>query len=187
VFQGERGSVVVRGVMLQAGRSRVRFPISSLDFFNWPNPSSRIMALGSNQPLTEMNTRNLPGGKWRPAHKADNLTAFCEPIVFKMCEHRRLTNIWAYTACYRGSFTFYVYVFLWFYIKILELYKSRWLSVGLLPVSYALHFWWFYHFRISNFLYFWKKLVFIFVLLFPSLAFCIATLMELKSKTHYNV
>jgi hypothetical protein len=27
-----------------------------------PNPSSRTMALGSTQPLTEMSTRNLPGG-----------------------------------------------------------------------------------------------------------------------------
>jgi hypothetical protein len=31
--------------------------------------------------LTEMSTRNLPGGKGRPAHKADNLTAMCEPTV----------------------------------------------------------------------------------------------------------
>jgi hypothetical protein len=30
------------------------------------------MALGSTQPLTEMSTRNLPGGKGRPARKADN-------------------------------------------------------------------------------------------------------------------
>jgi hypothetical protein len=39
------------------------------------------MALGSIQPLTEMSTRNLPEGNGRPARKADNLTAFCEPIV----------------------------------------------------------------------------------------------------------
>jgi hypothetical protein len=50
-------------------------------FFNLPNPSSRTMALGSTQPLTEMSTRDLPGGKGRPACKADNLTAICEPIV----------------------------------------------------------------------------------------------------------
>jgi hypothetical protein len=50
-------------------------------FFKWPNPSSRTMALGSTQPLTEMSTRNLPGGKGRPARKVDNLTAICEPIV----------------------------------------------------------------------------------------------------------
>jgi hypothetical protein len=34
----------------------------------------------SAQPLTEMSTRNLPGGKGRPARTAD-LTAICEPIV----------------------------------------------------------------------------------------------------------
>jgi hypothetical protein len=39
------------------------------------------MALGSTQPLTEMSTRNLRGGKGRPARKADNLTAICEPII----------------------------------------------------------------------------------------------------------
>jgi hypothetical protein len=33
------------------------------------------MALGSTQSLTEMSTRNLPGGKRRPASKADNLAA----------------------------------------------------------------------------------------------------------------
>jgi hypothetical protein len=32
------------------------------DFFNLPNPSSRTLAPGSTQPLTEMCTRNLPGG-----------------------------------------------------------------------------------------------------------------------------
>jgi hypothetical protein len=30
-----------------------------------------------------MSTRNIPGGKGRPARKADNLTAICEPIVYK--------------------------------------------------------------------------------------------------------
>jgi hypothetical protein len=43
------------------------------------------MALGSTQPLTEMSTRNLPGGKERPTRKADNLTAICEPIVQRKC------------------------------------------------------------------------------------------------------
>jgi hypothetical protein len=64
------------------------------------------MALGSTQPLTEMGTRNLPGGKWWLAHKADNLVAICEPTVWKMWEPRRLTTLWASTACYRDSFTF---------------------------------------------------------------------------------
>jgi hypothetical protein len=38
-------------------------------FFNSRNASGRIMGLGSTQPLTEMSTRNLPGGKGRPAVK----------------------------------------------------------------------------------------------------------------------
>jgi hypothetical protein len=66
--------------MLQAGRSPVRVP-GEVDFFNLPNSSSRTMALGSSQPLTEMSTRNLPGGKKRPTRRADNLIAICEPIV----------------------------------------------------------------------------------------------------------
>jgi hypothetical protein len=48
--------------MLQAGNSR----------FNSPE-STRL--------LTEMSTRNLPGGEGRPARKAENLTAMCELIV----------------------------------------------------------------------------------------------------------
>jgi hypothetical protein len=60
------------------------------------------MALGSTQPLTEMSTRNLPEGKGRSTRETDNLTAICELIVQKMWEPRRLTNLWASTACYRG-------------------------------------------------------------------------------------
>jgi hypothetical protein len=52
-----------------------------IGFFSWPNPSSRTMVLGSTQPLTEMSTRNIPGGKGRPVSKVDNLTVICEPIV----------------------------------------------------------------------------------------------------------
>jgi hypothetical protein len=39
------------------------------------------MALGSIHTLTEMNTIYLHGDKGRPARKADNLTAICEPIA----------------------------------------------------------------------------------------------------------
>jgi hypothetical protein len=41
------------------------------------------MALGSPKPLTEMSTRDLPGAEGRPARKADNPTAICEPTVGK--------------------------------------------------------------------------------------------------------
>jgi hypothetical protein len=49
-------------------------------------------------------TRHLPGGEGWPVRKADNLTAICEPTVWKMWEPRRLTTLWASTACYRDSF-----------------------------------------------------------------------------------
>jgi hypothetical protein len=52
-----------------------------IGLFNSHNPSSRIMALGSTQLVTEMSTVNLPGAEGRPARKADNLTAISEPIV----------------------------------------------------------------------------------------------------------
>jgi hypothetical protein len=55
-------------------------PSDLIGFFNLPNPSSRTMALGSTQHLTEMSTRNFPGGKGLLAPKAD-LTAICEPTV----------------------------------------------------------------------------------------------------------
>jgi hypothetical protein len=66
--------------VLQAGRSPVRLP-DELDFLNLPNSSNRTMALGSNQPLTEMSTRELPRSKKRPARRADNLEAICEVNV----------------------------------------------------------------------------------------------------------
>jgi hypothetical protein len=87
--------------MLQVGSLRDRVPMKWIFFFNLPNLFSRNMALRSTQLLTEMSTRNLPGGKGRPAHRADNLTAICD----KMWEPRRLTTLWDFTACYRDSFT----------------------------------------------------------------------------------
>jgi hypothetical protein len=47
-------------------------------------------------------------GKGRSVGEADKLTAICEPTVYKMWEPRRLTTLWASTACYRHSFTFVI-------------------------------------------------------------------------------
>jgi hypothetical protein len=47
------------------------------------------------------------GSRARPARKADNLTAICEPIVYTMWDPRRLTPLYTSTACYRDSFTIY--------------------------------------------------------------------------------
>jgi hypothetical protein len=56
-------------------------PGEVIGYFNWPIPSSRTVALASTQPLIEINTGSIPGVKGRPARKADNLNAICEPIV----------------------------------------------------------------------------------------------------------
>jgi hypothetical protein len=59
-----------------------RAGLDDVDKLSWPvDPFSRTVALESTQPLTKMSARNIPGGKRRPAHKADNLTASCEPVV----------------------------------------------------------------------------------------------------------
>jgi hypothetical protein len=55
-----------------------------------------------------MSNINLPGDKEWPVRKADNLTAICEVIVYKMWELQHLTTLWASTACYRDSFAFYL-------------------------------------------------------------------------------
>jgi hypothetical protein len=57
----------------------VIIPDEVIGFFNWHNPSSRTMALGSTR--TEMSTRDLPVGKGRSAGKTDNITAICEPTM----------------------------------------------------------------------------------------------------------
>jgi hypothetical protein len=59
---GARGSIVGWGTMLTS-RNVVGSSPDEMDFFNWPNRSSRTMALGSTQPLTEMSTRNLTSGR----------------------------------------------------------------------------------------------------------------------------
>jgi hypothetical protein len=109
---GTCGSVVGWGTMLQAGRSPVRV-LDEVDFFNLPNTSSRTMTLGSTQPLTEMSTRNLPGGNERPACRADNLVAVCEPNVWKCGSLQGL---------YRDNFTF---TFYWNYSSTRRLLQSQ--------------------------------------------------------------
>ena len=61
------------GTALQAGRSRVRIPLVTLELFI---DIIRTMALGSTHPLTEMSTRNISwgGGYRRPVRMVDNLT-----------------------------------------------------------------------------------------------------------------
>jgi hypothetical protein len=56
------------------------------------------MGVRSTQPVTEMNTRNLPGVKGRLAHRANNFAAICEEIEYKIWESH-LRKLRASTAC----------------------------------------------------------------------------------------
>jgi hypothetical protein len=66
--------------MPQAGRLCVRFPMS-LDFSIYLILPVALSLWSRLSLLTEMSTKDLPRGKKRPARKADNLTAICEPTV----------------------------------------------------------------------------------------------------------
>jgi hypothetical protein len=55
---GAHSGTVGWGTARQAGRLQVQFPMLSLEFLI-DNPSGRAMALGSTQPVTEMNTRDI--------------------------------------------------------------------------------------------------------------------------------
>jgi hypothetical protein len=50
------------------------------------------------------------GGKGRLACKPDILTDICEPKFWKKWDPRRLTTLWASTACYWDSFPFIIII-----------------------------------------------------------------------------
>jgi hypothetical protein len=87
--------VVDWGTILQAGRSLILVPKRSLNSFSiyLILPAALWMAQRLTEPLKEMSTRKYLGGQARPASKADNLTAICEPIVYTMWDPQHLTTL----------------------------------------------------------------------------------------------
>jgi hypothetical protein len=71
---GRREIYIFMGILAEAFLILTR----SLNFLNLPNPSSRTMALGFIQPVTEMSTRSRKimflGSRKRLVHCAANLT-----------------------------------------------------------------------------------------------------------------
>jgi hypothetical protein len=74
---GARGSVVGWGTMLQAVRSRVRVPMKWNFLSFQPHYGPGVDSASNRNEYQEPSW----GGKERPARKAENLTAICEPIV----------------------------------------------------------------------------------------------------------
>jgi hypothetical protein len=105
--------------VLLARRSWVRFPMRSLDVFSLPNLSSCTMALGSTQPVTEISTRNLLGGKGWPAHKAESLIAMWEP--------QHLIILWGFHGLLQGYLLFFFFFFSIFKYKKINLLRwTKW-------------------------------------------------------------
>jgi hypothetical protein len=91
--------------MLQAGRSSVRV-LDKVDFFNLPYSSSRTIALGSTQLLTEMGTRKVPGSKGDQRVWLTTLS----PFISQMSENVGASTSHSYKGLpglYRDIFTKY--------------------------------------------------------------------------------
>jgi hypothetical protein len=63
LYRVDRGSVLVEALCCTP-QGRGSLPDEVEFFSNLPNPSGRTMALGSTEPLTKMDTRNLKKETW---------------------------------------------------------------------------------------------------------------------------
>jgi hypothetical protein len=100
------GSLLGSGTKLKASRAQFRFPMRSLDFFFfWTTASSCTKALGSTQPLTEINTMNL---KVKGSLRIRMTHHLWSDPVEKYGELRCLKILWTFTACYKDNFNLFI-------------------------------------------------------------------------------
>jgi hypothetical protein len=101
--QGARGGAVGWSIAIQAGRSRARFPMASLEILIDINLTTK---LGGSQPLTEMNTRNISWGKGSRCIGLTNLQLSCGDCL-EIWEPQPPGTLWACPDLYRDNFTSY--------------------------------------------------------------------------------
>jgi hypothetical protein len=89
---------------------RGSIPHDVFEFFNWPNPSSRTMALRSAQPLTEMSTRIFLGVNDGRCVRLTTSAPSVSRLSRKCGEPRRVTTLRASKACYRDSLNFFTFM-----------------------------------------------------------------------------
>jgi len=77
------GTAVVQWLRCCATNRKVAGSIQYgiIAIFHWHNTSDRTLALGSTQPLTEMNTSSISRRYRRPVCKADNLPPSCAVVM----------------------------------------------------------------------------------------------------------
>ena len=109
---GGRGGLFGRDTSLQAGRSRVRFPMVSLKFFFdiFLLHSGRNMALGLTHPLTERGTKNISWGV-KACVGLTTLPPSCADC-HEIWEPQPPGTLWACPGLYRDCFTLH-FTILW--------------------------------------------------------------------------
>jgi hypothetical protein len=98
--------------MLQAERSGGSSPYEVIEFFSiyLILPVAQCPGVYSTSDRIEyQKQKKVSEAKRRPVCKADNLAAICEQIVYKIWAPQYLTTLYASTAYYGDSFTFFFF------------------------------------------------------------------------------
>jgi hypothetical protein len=120
IFGWVRGSVVGWGAMLQTGRSWFRFPMRLLDFSIDLIFPAALWPWGRLSLWQKWVPGIFLGVKGGRRVRLIPLPPYVSRLSIKYWGPWRLTSLWASTACYRNSFTFFK-----FYVNLLFIYNPN--------------------------------------------------------------